>query len=109
MDWIKALALKYGPLGVLAVVVLILVAQNAGLVPAAHQLATSKSDTARERSASESQLSEHIKQTDDQTRALRGIVHQLQQNHETNATGLRTLCIISAKSDTQKLACADIK
>ena len=109
MDWLKGFLNKWGLPGLVGLIALIAVAQNAGLVPAAHEVVRGKSEAGASEPATSGELKEHAKQTETQTQELKGIRKQLEDNRNTQATGLRTLCIISAKTETQRLECAKIQ
>lgn len=107
MDWIKAYLGKNGTMGALALVLLILVAQNAGLIGTARQALGG--DQRAPQAVTTEQMERHIEQTKDTHQKLDEIKEQLQRNGNTTAIGLRLLCIQSAKTDQQRSDCARIQ
>ena len=110
MDWVKKYATRWGPRGITGLIALLFTLQNVGMLPAAHEIR--KNGKGNELATAE-QLREHDKNHTEQMAKqeihLNTVVEQLRLNRETQATGLRTLCVISARTETQQLKCAEIK
>ena len=110
LDWVKVFIGTYGPWGIIGLIALILVAQNAGLLPALHELAgAGEKAVATENPATKEQMARHIRQSEEEQRALQEIKGQLDQNRQSNATGFRILCMTQAKTDAHRMECAKIQ
>ena len=108
MEWLKAFLMKYGMAGLVGVIALILVAQNAGLLPAAHEVVAGNAKADSAATASASQMDTHIQQAKEQTKELKEIKQQLKDNHDTQAIGARLMCLRLSKTDAQRDECAKI-
>lgn len=97
---------------ILAVAILVLAMQNAGLVgrvsdvfggDAAAQRATQDLQATRDA------MNRHEEQTRQMNEKLDTVNKYLDWNRQTTAVGLRTLCLTQAKTDTQKYECGKIQ
>ncbi len=111
MDWLKEFLAKTGLLGVAALIVLIVVAQNAGLLPLVHEVFGG--GPPQQQGVTTDQMERHLNQNKEDTKAthqkLDEIKQQLQNNGNSNAVGLRVLCLQNARTDQQRSDCARIQ
>lgn len=110
MDWAKPFMKQYGLVGALVVVILILVAQNANLLPGLHEVAAGgeRLGPPPPPAATAEQLRQHTDEARVQTDILKEVLSQLKQNRETQAVGARLNCIRLSKTDSQRDECAKI-
>src|ERR1700693_2817795 len=115
LDWLKGFLTTHGPSGAWALALLILLAQNANLLPAAHDVMAGANNPSPPPMATPEQMAVHIQQAQQQIEELRSMKEEqratnrkLDRNHETQSTGLRILCITQAKNDAARTECAKI-
>jgi hypothetical protein len=90
---------------ILALALLLLVAQNAGLLGRASDVFGGQAQSV----VDVQQHQELARKQDETNKKLDGITDQLRNNGNSNAVGLRVLCLQGAKTDQQRAECARIQ
>jgi hypothetical protein len=108
MDWFKDFATKWGWKGLAALAALIWIIQNAGLLPLGHEV-FGGGPPPQQQGVTTDQMERHLEQTKETHRKLGEITDQLRANGNSNAVGLRVLCLQNARTDQQKSDCARIQ
>jgi hypothetical protein len=95
---------------ILAAALLIMVAQNAGLIGrAADVFGGENTRAAQDVQATREALTQHLEQSRQMNEKLDTVNKQLEWNRQTSAQGLRILCLTQAKTDTQRYECGKIQ
>lgn len=95
---------------ILAAALLIMVAQNAGILGrAADVFGGEQSRAAQDVQATRDAMTRHEEQSRQMNEKLDKVNSYLDWNRQTMAVGLRTLCLTQAKTDAQRYECGKIQ
>lgn len=102
--------LKHKPTSwILAAALLVMALQNAGLLGRVADVFGGDSRAAQDVQATREAMTQHLEQARQMNEKLDTVNRQLEWNRQTQATGLRVLCLTQAKTDQQRYECGKIQ